>query len=175
MYPRGVDEDDLGSAGPETSGGRPARLISSAVSDVVSAVRNLAFGEAGVQQGVAAAGLEDGEKRHHHLQGPLQVDADHRSGLNPRVHEVTGQAVGPAVEFRVGEGVAAVDESDGVRSGPRLLFEEFVQRLVPGDVDVLPVPGNRHVPAVGGCQQAAHPRAVGCPHSRFEEGHRRVR
>ena len=71
-----------------------------------------------------------------------------RLGFHPTRLQVMGQPVGPRVEFRIGQPLAAADKRDGFGRTRCLLLEEFVDatvarkvaaRLVPFEEELVPL------------------------------------
>ncbi len=101
-----------------------------------------------IERHVGAAGLEDGERGHHHRQPARREEADLVAGRDAAPHERVGEATRATIELAVGERLVPEDHGDGVRP-PRGFGREERRdaglarvvggRLVPGDHDALPL------------------------------------
>ena len=129
----------IAAASPSTSttvdvGGRP-RLVRSArdlVGDdhlgagLVDHVAESISRQRRVEWDVRGAGLEDREDRDDQVHGAFEKDADRVSPRDAESEEVMGQAVGPGVQLRVGDGRRIRAQCDTVRRRCGLALEQRV-------------------------------------------------
>ncbi|NYG35523.1 hypothetical protein BDD16_004585 [Sphaerotilus montanus] len=95
----------------------------------------------GVEGDVGAAGLEDAEQPHDHLQGSGHAKPDEGVGLDALFDEGVGDLVGLFVELGVAQGLALEDHGGGVRGLVHLPLEEIDDGEVLRVVGLGPVPG----------------------------------
>ena len=65
---------------------------------------------------VGAAGFEDAEQPHHHLEGALDAEGDPFLRSDPQPLQVTGELVRPGVELAIGQRSLRAGHGDGMRS-----------------------------------------------------------
>ncbi|EYF04582.1 Hypothetical protein CAP_4402 [Chondromyces apiculatus DSM 436] len=116
----------------------------------------------GIQRQVRAAGFEDAQQPHHHLDRPLHAEPHQDVGAHAEGAQVVPELVGPRVQLPVRELLVPAAQRDGLR-GPRGLLSEQL-----GKAPVRGVAGRRIVPL----QQQAVPLRVG---QQGQRGDRRPR
>ncbi|HEX2094054.1 MAG TPA: hypothetical protein VHG28_16750, partial [Longimicrobiaceae bacterium] len=76
-----------------------------------------------VHRDVRAPGLPDPQQARQQLRGAIQAEADPHLRPHPAAPEVVREPVGPAVQLRIGERLAAALHRHGVRGAPRLRLD----------------------------------------------------
>jgi hypothetical protein len=102
--------------------------------------RDALGGVAGIERHVGAAGLQDPQQAHHHLDRALQVDPHHHVGPDAQRLQLAGDPVGVLVQLAVGQALPAEGDGHGVGRAGRLLLEELVHAGLPGELGLGGVP-----------------------------------
>ncbi|ODA69197.1 hypothetical protein APS67_006647 [Streptomyces sp. AVP053U2] len=103
----------------------------------------------GIDRQVGGAGLAHREERHHGFGAARQGDGDEGAAVRAAVQQQPGQAVGPGVEFRIGQLGPFGGQGDRVGGAGRLRLEERGDRGGRGaarravELDEEPVAGGR--------------------------------
>ena len=110
-------------------------------------------GIGGVERDVGAAGLENAEERDHHLEAPLDADADQPVGPDAALEQMARQPVRPAVELGVGQVPVVELDRRRERRSRRLRLEQPVHQPGPAVVGARVVELLDHHPPLAGVEQ----------------------
>src|ERR1700730_10441210 len=83
-------------------------------------------GIGGIEGDVSAAGLEHGQQGDDHLEAALHAYGHPIIWPEAQLAQIMGEAVGAAVQLRIGERGILEDDCGGIRSPAHLLFEELM-------------------------------------------------
>ncbi|MFT3774239.1 MAG: hypothetical protein QM820_53430 [Minicystis sp.] len=104
----------------------------------------------GVERQIGAAGLEDADDAHQHVERALDAEADEPPGADAEAPQQVCKAVGPLIELTIGERLALERGGDCIRRAVRLRLEALVDggghREVPNRV----VSVEERLPLLGG-------------------------
>ncbi len=107
-----------------------------------------------VQRHIGAAGLQDAQQTHHHLQAALGADRDQNIGAHARTAQVVRQAVGPGVEFGIAQRLILEHHRRSIGRIPHLRLEQFMDTVILRVVGLGGVPVVKHLAALGLRQHA---------------------
>lgn len=99
------------------------------------------FGISRIERNEGRSGFEDGDDGDNGLRTAFEADPDEGAGAGSQGLEPARQAVGLAVQFRVGQGTAAEENGGGIGRTERLGFEQVMRALGFIEEDAAAVPG----------------------------------
>ncbi len=80
-----------------------------------------------VQRHIGAAGLEDRQQSHQHVQGTFDTQAHQHIGTDAEGTQMPRQSVGPGIQLAVAEGLAFATDRRGPGIARHLFFEQLLQ------------------------------------------------
>jgi len=87
-------------------------------------------GIGGIERDIGPAGLEHGERAHHHIEGALHQDADEGASADAAPLQVTSELIAPAIELAIREREALERDRDGPGRALDLRLEELHDRAI---------------------------------------------
>ncbi|CAH0192354.1 hypothetical protein SRABI112_01680 [Pseudomonas mediterranea] len=102
-----------------------------------------------IQRYVDGSALEHGQLTDQQVGRTRQANGHAVAQLSTQTDQVTGQAVGPGIEFAVRQALFAMDHGNGVGMRLHLCFEQVIDGPVPRITTASSVEPHQHLPALG--------------------------